>query len=369
MLEPLNAAFNRLNAAFNRQDYETVAQLLEPLQKQHPDHPWVKFYTGRYREVLGEVEAAEAIYRELLREVTNPKVVAQARQGLQRLEAYAQQQKEDAIAQSAAEPHHLGVGFLILEPIQGEARQAAAQNLARITKLDAYSARLQIPSRGWRLYRTGIMGEIAFYGNEFRKAGIPAFWMPLSAVQSLRVFRVSYLQAVSPQAIVVCQDESDRTGSMSFEWSEVKQRVEGLLPIFESVVDVDARRNLKRKEQTLDYAQVVDLHLPKRNCILRFCDRSYQFQQGVVFDASQDGQPLNRVSTRIRWNTLVHFLGEQLAEIPLHNDFTVFAETALDHLDFIYDLKPHIDLLRREPTNWDPAFHLYSGLTFRKNFR
>ena len=357
---------DQLATAFDRKDYQTAAQLLKQLQRQTPDSPWVKLYMGRLQEVSGKADMAEATYRQLLQEVTNPKVVGQARDGLQRLAATIEQRRQQAIVQAASDPANSGTGFLVLEPISGDARQQAAQAFGRIMKLDAYTSRLLLPSRGWKLYRTGNLAEIQVYGRELQQAGIPVFWAALEAVQKLRVFRVQHFQAASPQATVVCQNEANQLGALSFNWSEVAARVEGMLPIFEDVVDVGAYNRLKWKEQTQDFAQMLDLHLPQRKCILRFCDRTYQFNQGVVFDAGQDGAtPTTQTTTRLQWNKMLTFLGNQLSNVPVWSDFTVFAETALDHLDLVKELPAHIDLFRKAPTKWDPAFQLYSGLVFQ----
>lgn len=362
--------FESVEAALDRQDYKTAAQLLKSLKQQNPDHPFVQLYVGRLYEGLGKVEVATAAYRQILQSISHPKVLAQARQGLQRLEAHSskspqgvgQAQTVEAIAQATADPNHAKIGFLILEPIEGEARQVAAQNFARIMGLDAYTARLQLPSRGWRLYRTGAIGELEFCGQKLCKAGIPAFWTSLENLQEVRVLRVNYFQEVSPNATLVCQNEADQTGSLTFDWSEVSHRVEGLLPIFEDVVDLDSHRNLMRKEKTQDYAQVLDLHLPKRRCILRFCDRTYQFQQGGGFEP--DTMPNHQATTRIRWNLLTQFLGDRLASVPACSDFTPFAETTPEHFAFLQKFPTHINLLRKAPTFWDAAFQLYSGLIF-----
>lgn len=365
MLDPIASAFDR-------KDYRAVAQLLKQWQQQlqqspepSPDHAWMKLYTGRLQEVAGKMEGAEAIYRQLLQESTHAKVVAQAREGLQRLAKMAQAQRQQAIAAATIDPANAGLGFLVLQPIVPEAKQAAAQGFAKVMKLDAYTARLMLPSRGWKLYRTGTFGELQVYGQELRGVGVPAFWVSLAAIQTIRVFRVHHVQTASPQVMVVCKDEADQLGALPFKWSEVSHRVEGLLPIFEEVVDVGAFHKLKRKEQTQDFAQVFDLHLPKRHCILRFCDRTYQFDQGVIFDASQDGSAsASQTTTRIRWNKMLEFLNDRLATVPIWSDFSVFADSALEHLELVKGLPSHIDLLRKEPTHWDRAFQLYSGLVF-----
>ena len=45
-------------------------------------------------------------------------------------------------------------------------------------------------------------------------------------------------------------------------------------------------------------------------------------------------------------------------------DFENFGETALEHPELLSKLTTHIDLFRREDSNWDPAFKLYSALLF-----
>jgi hypothetical protein len=350
-----------LAAAFDRQDYKTAATLLKQLRQSSPDSLWVKLYAGRLQEVSGKQAAAAAAYRRVLQNTTNPKLVRQAREGLQRLKN-AQADSPSPPVADLADP---GTGFLVLEPIAPEVRQVAAQAFAQVMKLDSYTARLILPSRGWKLYRVGGLREMQRYAQELCRGGMPTFCGSLDAIQKIRVFRVQYFEAASPQVKVVCQNEAEELGSLSFQWSEVANRVEGMLPIFEDVVDVGAFNKLKRKEQTQDFAQIMDLHLPRRGCILRLCDRSYQFDQGVVFDASQDGaMSVAQTTTRIRWNKMLAFLDKRLTDVPIWSDFSVFADSALEHLDFVTSLRPYVDVLRKAPSNWDPAFQLYSGLVY-----
>jgi hypothetical protein len=243
-------------------------------------------------------------------------------------------------------------------------KTVAAQKLAQIMQLDAYTARLQLPSRGWRLYRAGAIGELRFLGENLRESGVPCFWATLAEIQKIQVFQVSYFQQ-SDQATVICQNEQGETGSLTFNWTEVTQRVTGLLPIFEEVVDLDHRGKLQRKTQTQDYVQFCDLHLPGKRCILRLHDRSYQFPQSFVA-APQQSQLNNQTTIRINWNSLVDFLNQQLSPAAIWSDFTPFAETVLDHKELLSRIKSHIHLFRRAETSWDPAFHLYSGLAFTR---
>jgi len=346
-------------AAFDRQDYKLAAKLLKPLWQQSPEDHWVQLYVGRLQEVCGKPDGANRTYRQLLRDTTNPKIAMQARQGLQRLEAAELARRQAAIAQATSDPLNSESGFLVLEPIAGAERANAVRSFARIMRLDPYTAQLQLPSRHWRLYRSGAIGELQVYGEELRQGGIPVFWRSIAQLQQVRVFRVQYLQSVSPTT-VVCLDEDGQLGSLVFDWAEVTQRVEGALPIFEDVVDLDLHKKLQRKQQTRDYARLCDLHLPNRSCILRFCDSTYQFQQGVVFAA--DAQLAQ--TARRNWNKLLSYFNTQLPAVPIAASFTPFAETALEHLNLVSEFAAHIDLFRKAATHWDQAFQLYSGLVF-----
>lgn len=257
-------------------------------------------------------------------------------------------------------------GMLVLEPLNNQKKTVAAQKFAQIMQLDPYTARLQLPSRGWRLYRTGTIDELRYLGQNLLNSGIPCFWTTIAAIQKIRVFQVSYLQATTPEAKVVCQNEQGQRGSLTFNWSEVTQRLVGQLPIFEQVVDFNHRGQLQRKTQTQDYAQFCDLHLPGRFCLLRLSDHSYQFQHGMAI-APRSFQTSNQATTRINWNSLLELLNQQLPQTKVWQDFTSFAETVLDQTELLSQIPAHIHLLRRTETNWDPAFHLYSGLIFSRN--
>ncbi|HEY9741465.1 MAG TPA: tetratricopeptide repeat protein [Coleofasciculaceae cyanobacterium] len=368
-------------SAFERKDYRTAAQILKQLVQQEPNNPWVRLYVGRLHEATGKLESAETVYRQLLQGTTNPKIMSQARQGLGRLETMEQERRRQALASATADPNSAELGVLVLEPISTELKQAAAQKFARIMQLDAYTARLQLPTRGWRLYRTGPVGELQFYTSSLRSAEIPCFSASFADLLKINVFGVNYfsdsaaLGSRAPQATVVCQNAEGQLGSLTFNWSEVTQRVEGLLPLFDAVVEMDNRRNLQRKTQTLDYVHFCDLHLPRRGCILRLSDRNYQFQQGITFPQNPENtqhsepnlSPQHQATTRSSWNNLLNFLNTQLPQTPVSSDFTHFAETALDFREMLGHLPSHIDLFRREETPWDPAFQLYSGLVFLKN--
>jgi len=355
---------DEIAAAFERQDYRSAAQLVSALLAQSPQNPWAQFYSGRLQEVAGKLDAATDIYRQLLRDASNPKLSPQVRQGIQRLEAIQRSRRQRAIAQATAEPNNNAPGFLVLETVTGDDRATVIQNFARAMKLDAYTARLLIPNRGWRLYRVGVAGELQVYSQELQQAGVPNVWASQPEIQAIQLFRVNSFQSAAPKATVVCQNVHDQIGSLSFDWSEVTQRVEGILPIFEQVLDLGYRNRLVRKDETQDYAHFCDLHLPGRRCILRLHDSSYKFDQGIAVANQATIDPLDRNTIRTNWNQLMALLVRQLPHAKTWSQFTPFAETAADFSAPLLRLKAHIHLSRQADSYWDSAFHLYSSLVF-----
>lgn len=376
---------NQIAAALEGKDYKQAAQLIKQLQKESPENPWVQYYIARYYELTNNLEKAQTTYKQILRDITNPKIVSQTRQGIQRIETAQQNLRQQAIQTAKNDPSNLEPGLLILEPVSPEKKAAAVQNISRIFKIDAYTTRMQIQSRGWRLYKTGPIGELRIYGQELLNAGIPVFWATLSDIQKIQIFRVQHFQSLSSPA-VVCKDKLDRLGAIEFNWSEVTQRVEGLLPMFIEIMDYSPHRRkdqFRHREIRQDYAQICDLHIPSRNCILRISDQSYEFQQGVDFtkiaadipalahpknqkSRSQKSKQIPQSTTRINWNRLLEILDQQL-DVTVWSEFTSFAETAIDYTQMLSKIESHVEVERKSETPWDPAFQLYSGLAFLRN--
>lgn len=356
---------DKVSAAIERKDYKTAARLLKPLLTESPKDPWVQLYYAQLQEFSEKKDAAEKVYLRLLKGAENPKVALQARRGLDRLAALAKEKRQEAIAKAQEDPTNAGTGFLVLEAVTGEQRAIVAKSLAKVLNLDVYSAQFQIPSRGWRLYRTGSFAELRVYGDELRQAGIPVFWKSLAEIKAIHVFKVDYLKSIDNQPTVVCRNESDQVGHLAFQWSDVTQVVKGRLPIFEDVVDLDAFKRLKRREQTQDYTQMCDLHLPGRKSILRFCDRTYKFRKGAQMrEPSNAAVSKSHSSIRLQWNQMMTTLSDRVGDRPTHTEFNSFAETAFDHLDLLEPIATHIEIFRKDQTLWDPAYQLYSGLAF-----
>ncbi|MEB3274376.1 MAG: hypothetical protein VKJ85_11380 [Prochlorothrix sp.] len=402
---------NEIAAAIDRQNYRTAAQLLHEIEQDRPQDAWVVFYRGRLQEVAGQLEAAEQTFRQVLKLTTQVKLTNLSRQSIQRVQKIEQEQRQRALLQATQDPAGSEPGCLILKPMESEAKTAAAPRLARLLKLDPYTARLHLPSRGWRFYRSGPIGELQYYVQAMADIGVPAFCVPLAQIATIPLFRVTQLEANAQEAQVSCRDRGEQAGTLTFAWSEVKLWVEGSLPLFESVVDKGYwGLSTVRKEKTQDYAQVIDLHLPDRGCIVRFCDRTYHFPDVTSppvpppppsglrslagsGDRSKQGQsppqgasslaqagaargpssPRSSVSLpsthHQKWQRVLQQLQGPLQETETWKGFTAFAETVLDQDIFLEQIQPHLDLFRQADSPWDNAFQLYSSLAFIERFQ
>jgi hypothetical protein len=361
---------DQIEIAFDRKDYKTAAGLLKAFLEQSPHDPWGQVYRARLYEISGRFDKAKAVYQQLLRTVGSPKIIAVVRSSLQQIHDREQAQRQQAIEQAKSDLRNAESGVLILEAIPPEERSQAAVAIAEIFGTDAYTARVQIPNRGWRLSRVGAIGELEFYGQQLRSANIPVFWARESDLHQLPVFEVQYFSDYNPQATLVCQNEQGHLGSMTFDWSEVSQRVEGMLPIFEQVVDTTMRQGIQRqrKEQTQDYRRICDLHLPKRHCILRICDWNYCFDQGIKLPAIDTNTiDLDQAINRLHWNSLMTFLRLQLPKKNTWSEFTSFAETAIDYPLFLNRIPNKISFYGQDSSLWNSAFQLYSSLAFIRN--
>jgi hypothetical protein len=370
--------------ALNRQDYETATKLIAILVAEQPDDHQVQLYAAQLQEVTNQLDNALEIYRSLLRQSVNIKIVTEARQGIQRIEQIQTQIQAHALTCARAGiEDNVEPGVLILEPISPASKQIVAPRFAAIMDIDPYSARLQLPTRGWRLYRSGTMGELEFYYNQLQQAEIPSFCVSQHNIQRQFVFRVNYFQVLHPQATIVCMDDQSELRTFNFNWSEVTQIVMGMLPIFEEVVEIDARNRTHRKPKILDYIHVCDLQLRKRRSIFRLCSQTYDFcdykqlvtqnrRDLLTGDLSSElsgdlsgllnGQRIPKTS-HDNWKNLMSQIRKQVPEIKTWSDFTPFAETALGFPELLNHIHPHLELLRRADSPWDRAFQLYSTLS------
>jgi hypothetical protein len=363
--------------ALSRRDYETASNSIEMLLQQQPDNPLVKLYAAQLAEGNNHLDRSLEIYRELLQLTVTPKILTPARDGIARILARRDRAKQQALnlikAEAAEDPQP---AILILEPMAAEDKQAAAQKMAQILNIDAYSARLLLPSRGWKFYRQGNFGELNYYQQQLQQAEIPSFCVALADLRQSYIFNVVHIRAFAPQARIACTDDRRQERVFNFDWAEVSLMTMGLLPIFEEVFEMDAKNRTLRKPKILDYIQVCDLHIQGRRSIFRLCSQTYDFSDRKQAGESSDLLTLTGslkperkslpVTSRDNWQHLISMVKEHCPDLPIQDNFTPFAETALNHPEFLEHINPHLELLRRADSNWDRAFQLYSALSLCK---
>lgn len=351
MLEPLLSALQA-------EDFQKAEVCLAALEAREPDSLWVTFGTARLHEAAARWEAASHGYRQLLQQATNHKLILQARQGIARVEA-SQAERHAAAVSAARSSGSSEPGLLFLSAIAPAAKPAAARHLAKIVGIDAYTARLRLPSQGLRPLQMGPLGELDYLAQLLQGADIPCFCCPQSAIAEPQVLSVVALELERDRAIAC--DRADRR--VAFAWSEVGARVLGAIPIAGEIVKIDPRAEVKtsRKTDTLDYAHCCDLHLPARQTILRLCDRRYDFSRQGRLRAAKPDDTGRSALLRTQWNRLLADLAAALpTATPTYANFGHFAGAVKDDIGFhkfLLALDARIDLgpERRQSGTTDPA--------------
>lgn len=365
--------FRPIEKAFQAQDYRQVAALLRELQRDDPHNPWVHFYSGQLYEMTGKRGVAEKLYRQTLKQATFPKIMARARQGLQRLERQAQEQRQGAIARAIAQKGGDRLGIFLLEALPSDRKKVAAQEMAQVLQINPYQARLQIPHRSWRLYRVGPIGELQYYVSQLRSRQVPCFCAPLSLCQQVIVRQVQYFTAWEDRfTCVYTTGNRSKPQTLTLPWSAVGQQVQGLVPLLQESVQVNLQREFYRKTMIQDYAYICDLHVKKFRVILRICEQQYQFGQGIPLrEAAGSAIAMDHRSLRQKWNQLQGKLNHTLAGVPLWNEFLQFGEKAIEFPETLKTIEHQVPIKRaiaHAQTPWDPAFHLYSCLAYLRGF-
>jgi hypothetical protein len=359
----------QIASAFADKDYQKANTLLKQFSAVEPDNPWLHLYLGSLHEATSEWDKAEVAYRQLLQNSTNQKLIIEARQGLERLENMACQQRSQAIARAIAEPQGNNLGVLVLEGIEKEQLSQTAAKFAKVVGIDPQTAKFNLPRRGWRVYRQGAIGELRYYCQQLQQAEVPCFATALDPLTAIKVFNVKYFDVYESSTVQAigswtnAKGEGEKVETVTFNWSEVTQQVEGLLPLFEEVFNLGVRNKVLRKTEILDYVGVLDLHLQQKNIIIRLCDRHYQFDRGIKLSSIQEDEDrFSKTTIRLKWNNLLKFVGENAKNMPVWSEFDTFAEAAVNRVKLLERFPAHIHLFRRQETPWDPAFHLYSTL-------
>ncbi|NJK33516.1 MAG: tetratricopeptide repeat protein [Oscillatoriales cyanobacterium SM2_2_1] len=327
-MEVLLAQFEQQLAA---QNYGAALATADALAHQFPQESQVRLAIARVYSAIGQVERAEELYRQVMREFTQPKVLAEARRGLQAIEDQEQAARQRRVQDLLAAGCDPGNGFLVLMPVAAELRARAAAKLARLFRTDMYTAKFGVPARSLKIIRTGSAALMLAFAEEFAQEGIAALAVDLGAIAQVKVVVALELHPVGLGQVRAVDRRGEGT---EVTWADVTARVYGVLPTYGEVVDVDAKRQLIRREGLLDRVRICDLHVPRQKLILRFHDNSLQFAAGVGLDLPA------AVTIQERWRSLMDWLAAKIPDTPIYDELPDFVDMA----------KGFPDLLPAEPT-------------------
>ena len=324
-------------------------------------------YRAYQAELSGQDDEALRLYRLLIQHTSGKKVVPKAREGYQRVKLKKVQpfSKESLQPDAPLDPN--SISLLIIEPIAPSEKQAIAIEFAKILKTDPYTARLALPSLEFRIFRHGLSSEISPIQQALTTAGISSRQFALKTIQEIPVHDVLSITGFDSDRITVEVRDPDHTKqsrSLSFEWANFQQRVNGLLPLFEEVIIRNKKGKLIRKTETQDHAQICDLHLKNQQGILRFYDAGYQFNQGISLVSADSKMSLEVKTSWAQWQGLKSILAQSLPPISEHQKFENFATTTVEQIEFLTHINAQIHILRRHECYWDQSFHLYSALHY-----
>lgn len=352
---------NQIRAAITSQSYKQAYALLKQWQQKNARNPLLRFYAAQLQEKTNRLDAAEKNYKNLLQHSTHRKIVSEARAGIARIHQRQKEEKAAALEQArsveGAEEKAILAITALPTLLSNTLKKDAVSSFASIFNLDAYTARMKLPTKGFRIYRVGFWGELNYFKQQLSQANIPSFCVKTSDIRAIEVFQVAYFESLTPQATIVCKNAAGQLGKLSFDWHEVKQQIKGQLPIFEKVVDLGPRGRTLHKEQVQDYAQVFDLHLPGRKIVVRLCDRLYQYKKGVSLSQTPE------LNSRILWNQLLTNLSKA-ADTCYRDNFNQFSKSASEFINLLPAIPTNLDIDRRAPSEWDIIFHLYSSLCY-----
>lgn len=356
--------FEELEKAIDTQDYEIAHQIIAELDSKLTDKLWLKYYQSLILEKQENLQQAEQDYRQIIKEsiYPDPKLLKLIRNGIERILTAKKEEQEEQKQVFTQIENSDNLAVLILENVTLEEKQQLAPDFAKIMEIDKYTATLQIPTRSWRLYKTGQLEELNYYQSELTKIGLPCFCQPLNQINSMTVYQVKYIDIDNngSQLRFFTENKSGQEETIEVATKHINGWVKAMLPLFELIVNVDKKNKIEKKKSTLDYIAFFDLHSPHHNAIFRFSDRAYQFEQD---------QNIQREShtTKDKWQNLENNLQTIISSASVWSNFTLFAEGVIQFPEMLKQVKSHVHLFRREDTLWDEAFQLYSGLIFLQN--
>ncbi|WP_069792020.1 tetratricopeptide repeat protein [Cyanobacterium sp. IPPAS B-1200] len=366
--------FPEIITHIDNQEYEKAKELIDKLLLEGEELLWKNYYYGLIAEKTNQLIEAENKYRQVIKDsiFPNPEITKNIRDGLERIKQInlaqkdaenkkREERKQQTLAEFQENENSNELAILVLKPLSPEEKNIVGKQFAEIIKVDPYTAKLQIPTRNLRLYQTGNYGELSYYQQEFKSININSICSSIKEVNQTIVYQVKYITQNQEQITVIYNDNKlSQEIEFTFNPQEIINQVNGTVPIFEMTLHTNVKRKLTRKKETLDYINFCDLHLSKNKTILRFSDYIYQFDQGIN-TFKQDK------TSRDKWLTLIRFLNDKIGEVKSYNNFTPFAEGAIQFPEMLKQVQSNINIFRKEETLWDEAFQLYSALILLDN--
>ncbi|BAQ60559.1 Slr0723 protein [Geminocystis sp. NIES-3708] len=354
--------FEEVKLAIENKNYNQAKEILNQLAMDDYDNLWIKYYYSLILEREGNFQEAEANYRQIIKDsiYPDPTLIKIIRDSIERIVEIEKQIKQKKINDFKNIENGQDLAVLILESVSLIEKKILAPKLSKIMNIDNYTATLQIPTRSWRLYKTGHLGELNYWQTELSQVNIPCFCETIKNINKIVVYQVKYIIQDSEQVTILVEDKEQKEKEITFKWNNINNKVQGLIPIFELTLNFDAKGKPYRKQSILDYAQFYDLHLLSNNLILRFTDNFYKFDQGLKMIKEQK-------TSKEKWQILINLLTNNMPEQKLWSDFNLFGEGVIQFPEMLKQIESHINLFHREKNIWDEAFQLYSGLIFSQS--
>ncbi len=342
--------------------WQKAQSALATWRSQYPHEPQLKILEARLAYGMGQVSQAEEIFREILRSATQTHILAEARKGLRQIEEDEVRQRQRRAEEIANSSAGQGLGFLALLPVSPDnvsLRSKTVERLARILRTDVYTAKFKLPTRHLKIIRIGVIADLQAHGEALQQAEIPAVWISQKAIAEIPIQGVRYFEILGLGEVRAVHSQGDTR----FALGEVSARVEGLLPTYGNVFDLNAKYQIIRREQVLDRVRICDFHLPQRQLILRFHDSNYQFNQGMQVAVPQT-LPNIKPTVQQRWQAMLAWFANAMPHATIHDDFSHFQDMLMMYPDFVKEITPRIDLYRPKPQLVDNCFEVYSATLF-----
>ncbi len=361
--------FLEIEKAIDSQNYELAQNIIEKLNNQNVDKLWLRYYQALILEKQDKLTEAETNYRQIIKDSVypDPKLISLVRNGIERIIkikktqlAIEKDERETKKKQFISNENNKELALLVLENVSLEQKKILAPALAKVMEIDRYTATLTIPTRSWRVYKTGTKDELDYYQSELDNIGLPCICYSINKVNETVVIQVKYVEYDRNNLVVYYQDNQEIEQVLKIDYNQINSCVSGMIPLFELTVNVGKQSKIIKKKSTLDYVGFYDLHLNNKQTIFRLNDRAYQFSQDKSLNQ-------NTTTTKQKWQELQDILETKIKPEKVWSNFTLFGESVTQFPEMLKQVKSNVELFRREESLWDEAFQLYSSLILLQN--